>query len=355
MTAKRIFHARVRQMLGILALSASLGIGTVLADTVTIKGDAPQNYTVIKGDTLWDISGKYLEQPWRWPELWEGNPQIANPHLIYPGDVISLYYKDGQPHLGINRASGTGKLSPKIRSSVIDDAIPVIPIEAIQQFLRKLKVLDKATIDGAPYVIRGQEARIIAAHGDRVYVKGLTTDDSNKRFQIYHVDDPINDPATGNLIAHEGIYVGDAKFDKAGDPATLYITTAAREARVGDIIVARDSDRALTNFQPKVPEQQINGQILNIIDGVGIFTTLQAVIINRGAADGLSRGHVLSAFSQGETVPNDVTTDPKDTVRLPNERAGTLMVIEAFENLSYALAMESRLQMRILDEVRTPE
>jgi len=356
MTAKRIFHARVRQMLGILALSASLGISNVLADTVQIKGDAPQSYTVVKGDTLWDISGKYLEKPWRWPELWEGNPQIANPHLIYPGDVISLYYKDGQPHLGINRARGTVKLSPKIRSSVIDDAIPVIPIEAIQQFLRKLKILDKASIDKAPYVVRGQEARIIAAQGDRVYVKGLSDASSGKGYQIYHIGDPINDPTTGDVIGHEGIYIGDAKFDSAGDPATLLITSSAREASVGDRIIARESNEVLTNFQPKVPDQQINGQILNIIDGVGIFATLQAVIINRGAADGLSRGHVLSTFSKGETVLNDVTTEStKDTVTLPDERAGTLMVIEAFENLSYALAMETRLHMRVLDEVRTPE
>lgn len=355
MTAKRIFHARVRQMLVILALSASLPIGSVLADTIAIKGDAPQSYTVVKGDTLWDISGKYLEQPWRWPDLWEGNPQIANPHLIYPGDVISLYYQDGQPRLGINRARGTVKLSPKIRSSVIDDAIPVIPIEAIQHFLRKLKILDKASIDGAPYIIRAQEARIIAAKGERIYIKGLPDANDDSRYQIYRSEDPINDPATGDIIGYEGIYIGDAKFDRAGDPATLLITSSVQEAAVGDIIVVRESDDVLTNFHPKVPSQQVSGVVLNIIDGVGIFSNSQAVIINIGASDGLGRGHVLSIFSKGETVPDDVSPKRGDTVTLPDERAGTLMVVKAFENLSYAITMESRLPMRLLDEVHTPE
>lgn len=354
MTAKRIFSAGIRRALLSLALVSSLGISNVHADTVKIKGDAPQSYTVVKGDTLWDISGKYLEKPWRWPELWEGNPQIANPHLIYPGDVISLHYVDGQPRLGINRARGTVKLSPKIRATQIDDAIPVIPVEAIQQFLKKLSILDKSAMDSAPYVIRSQEGRIIAAQGDRVYVKGLS-DTTNKNFQIYHLGDAINDPSTGDVIGHEGIFIGDAKLDQAGDPATLLMTSTTREVGVGDRVVAREDDEALTNIHPKVPEQQLSGRILNIVDGVGIFGRFQAVIINLGASDGLARGHVLSAFSKGETVPNNVTEERKDTVTLPDERSGTLMIIEAFDNLSYALAMESRLQMRVLDEVRTPE
>ena len=354
MTAKRIFPVLVRQLLGILALSASLGIGNALADTIEIKGDAPQSYTVVKGDTLWDISGKYLEKPWRWPELWEGNPQIANPHLIYPGDIISLSYVDGQPRLGINRAHGTMKLSPKIRSTPIDDAIPVLPLGAVKQFLLKLALLDKATIDSAPYVVRGEEGRIVVTQGQRVYVKGLS-DTGDKGYQIYHAGDPINDPATGDLIAYESIFAGDAKLDQLGDPSTLLVTSNTREISVGDIALARDADSIITDYYPKVPDKQLNGQVLDIIGGIGAFGRFQSVIINLGTSDGLARGHVLSVFAKGETVLDTVSPERKDTVKLPDERAGSVIVIEAHENLSYAFVVESRQHMRVLDEVRTPE
>ena len=355
MTAKRFFPARLAQLLVTVAVISVFGIGNVLADTLNIKGDAPQSYTVVKGDTLWDISGKYLDQPWRWPELWEGNPQIVNPHLIYPGDVISLYYVGGEPRLGLNRAHGTVTLSPKIRATRIDDAIPVIPVEAIQQFLRKPDILDQSTIDSGPYVIRGEESRILASHGDRVYVKGLS-DTGSKAYEIYHKGDPVKNPATGEVIAYEGIFVGDAKLDVAGDPATLLMTSSAREVAVGDYVVAAEDDEVLANIYPKVPDKQLNGKILNIIDGVGLFGRYQTVLINLGKADGLSRGDVLSSFYIGETVDNDVTRDIRgDTVKLPDERTGTIMIIKAYDKLSYALAMESRVQIRVLDEVRTPE
>lgn len=355
MTAKRFFPARLGRLLISLAIITGLGLSNVLADTLNIKGDAPQTYTVVKGDTLWDISGKYLDQPWRWPELWEGNPQIVNPHLIYPGDVISMYYVDGEPRLGINRAGGTVKLSPKIRATRIDDAIPVIPVDAIHQFLRKSRVLDLSAIESGPYVVRGEESRIMVAHGDRVYVKGLS-DASDDTYELFHRGEPIKDPTTGEIIGYKGIFVGEAEMDVMGDPATLVMTSTAREVAIGDIVMSRPDDELLANIYPSVPEEKINGQVLLVVDGVGIFGRYQTVLINLGKSDGLSRGHVLSTFAKGETIDNNVTlTDRRDTVKLPDERSGTLMVIQAFDNMSYALAMESRMHMRVYDEVRTPE
>ena len=354
MTAKRIFPARICQLLLYAAIFSGLAMGNVLADPLNIKSDAPETYTVVKGDTLWDISGKYLEKPWRWPELWEGNPQIANPHLIYPGDVISLHYIDGQPRLGINRARGVVKLSPKVRATPIDTAIPVIPVEAIQQFLRNPSILDDATIENGPYVISGQEGHIRAAHGDRVYVVGLT-DSANKSYRVYNQGEAIKDPVTGAHLGYEGIFVGDAKLDTFGDPSTLLMTSSAREVAIGDFVVVKEGDDALTDIYPKVPDQQLTGRVLEILDGVGVFGRFQTVIINLGASDGLVRGHVLSAFSQGETVNNTVSPARGDTVTLPDERAGTLMILETYDKLSYALAMESRTHIRVMDEVRTPE
>jgi hypothetical protein len=348
MTAKRFFAGA----LALLTVGV-LSIGTVTADTLAIKGDAPETYTVVKGDTLWDISGKYLEKPWRWPELWEGNPQITNPHLIYPGDVISLYYVDGEPRLGINR-SHRMKLKPKIRATQIDDAISVVPVEAIKQFLTQLKVADKTSMDSAPYVVGMTQNRIITGAGDRVYVKGLESGDTNE-YQIYKLGDPIVDPATGNVIAYEVIFVADAQATAFGDPATLLLTNSTRETSKGDRIMPSRSDEVLTDFYPMVPEQSLDGQVLNILDGVSQFGRFNAVIINLGKQHGVDRGHVFSVFNKGVTIADIVTKDPKDTVKLPDERAGTVMVIDAYDQMSYALVMESRLPMRILDVVKTPE
>jgi len=349
MTAKRIFSA-----IWVLLLSGALGISSALADTLDIKGDAPQTYTVVKGDTLWDISGRYLEKPWRWPELWEGNPQIANPHLIYPGDVISLSYVDGQPRLGINRARPNVKLSPKIHSTPISDAIPVVPVDALRPLLTKLDILDKASMEKAPYIIGGQENRILMGQGDRFYATGLSGS-GNKQYQVYHLGAPIKDPKTNEIIAHEGIFVGDATLDIEGDPSTLLLTSSKREVALGDRLVAARKEQSLANFYPKVPGKELNGHVLNVIGGTGVAGRFQTVVINLGKTDGLSSGHVLSVFNVGETVENRATKERDDTIDLPSVRAATLLVIDTYEKLSYALVMESRLPIRMLDEVRTPE
>lgn len=351
MTAKRIFSG-----LCILLLSGAISLGSALADTLAIKDGAPQTYTVVKGDTLWDISGQYLDKPWRWPELWEGNPQIADPHLIYPGDVISLQYVDGQPRLGINRANQAkrdGKLTPRIRATRIDDAIPVIPIDAIRQLLSKLDVLDKATMDKAPYVISGQENRLLVTAGERAYVAGLNS--SHKNYQIYHLGNPIKDPKTGKTIAYVGILTGNAELDRAGNPATLLVTDTTREVTVGDRLVATKDEKSLAKFYPRVPDKKLDGQILTLVNATSITGRYQTVVINLGKSHGIMPGHVLSVFNDGDTIDNYITEELGDTIKLPDERSGTLLIVDSYEELSYALVMESRLPIRPLDEVRTPE
>lgn len=352
MTLKCIF---LRLLPGLLAITLSIFSLQVSADTLKVKEGAPSSYTVVKGDTLWDISGRYLDQPWRWPELWKANPQIANPHLIYPGDVISLYYQDGQPRLAVNRTTQNVKLSPQVRETLIDDAIPVVPIKAIQPFLKNhLRILDKASMDKAPYVVSGEESRILNAVGDRIYAVGLDNS-SHKNYQIYHLGDPIHDPDTGKVIAHEGIFVADTMLESPGQPATLKVTASRREIAIGDRLIASSEEQKLSDFYPKAPSNNLQGKILNIIDGVEIAGRYQAVIINLGKADGLSRGDVLSTFAKERAVLDEVTEKPNDTVTIPKERSGTLMIIRPFERLSYGLVMESQLPLRISDEVRTPK
>lgn len=352
MTAKPIF---MRPVLLLALLLVTLASTPVYADSLQVKQGAPETYTVVRGDTLWGISGRYLDQPWRWPELWKGNPQIENPHLIYPGDVLSLYYENGQPRLGINRGKRHVKLSPRIRASQIDTAIPVVPIEAIQQFLHHLTILDKSETEKMPYILRGSEGRIAAAQGDRIYVMNIEGGQMQENFQLYRIGDPINDPDTGETIAHEGIFVGDAKMEQMGSPATLLMTSSQIEAKVGDRLFPAETDSELTNFYPKLPAGFVEGRILTILDGANYIGRFQAVIINLGKSNGLQRGDVLSSYSRPETVADTVTEDPHDTVVLPPERTGTLMIIKPFENLSYALVMESRLPLKLHDKVRTPQ
>lgn len=354
MTVKRILTAPAHQLLSLVILLTNLTAGNALAETIDIKGNAPQSYTVTKGDTLWDIASKYLEKPWRWPELWRKNPGIENPHLIYPGDIISLSYIDGQPQLGINRANSTIKLSPKIRSTPIDNAIPVIPAEAIQQFMYKHKVFDKTTIEQAAYIIHGPNERIISARGDRIYAKGLI-DSDNKHYRIYRIDGPINDPTKDKVIGYKGIFVGDARLDHIGNHAVLSITSSVREVHVGDRVFAREKvDPTPADIYPKVPNSPLVGQILEIIDGTKFVGQLQTVIVNLGTADGLSRGHMLSVFNKKKTISGKTSSEHGNITSLPSEKSGTLMVMKTFKHYSYALVMESHSLLRIFDEIRSP-
>ena len=357
-----IFKKGLRWGIGLSLVMAS----HLMAQGLEVKPDAPSTYTVVKGDTLWDISGRYLDQPWRWPELWGVNPQIENPHLIYPGDVITLYYQDGQPRLGLNVADRPGgsdgvggqgrtpssiRLSPQIRSKKIDSAIPVIPIEDIQQLLRNLRAFDRASIVNTPYVVGAPQGRIISAEGERIYVKGLTQ--GHEQYDIYHISEAIYDPDTKERLAYEGIHVGTARLDKFAEPATLIVTGSSREIVRGDRLIPM-VDIQTGNFYPRPSPGRITGKIISVVDGVGIIGRYQTVIINVGLKHGITRGDVFSAFSKPTTVLDVVSAEPGDSVELPATRSGTLMVVQPFQKLSYALVMESRLPLRLYDEVRSP-
>ena len=348
------------------------------ADTLQVKPDAPQRYVVVKGDTLWDISERYLDSPWRWPELWRGNPHIRNPHLIYPGDTLSLVYVQGEPRLQITRngdappppaappspspappppAAGLEvvKLSPQIRATPIASPIPVVAYDNIRLFLRDIRLLDSAVIDAAPYIIRGEEGRTITARGDTIYAMGIAGATAGDKFHVYHVGKPVRDPDSDEVIAYEGIYVGDAEMRRSGEPATLLLTATKREAAVGDRLLQAIPAAELTDFYPKAPAAPVAAKILNVIGASAIAGRYQSVIINAGARQGIVRGDVLATFAKAQTVADTVSGRKGDTVTLPPERSGTLMVIRPFENLSYALVMESRLPLNIHDAVRSPE
>lgn len=340
--------------INILGVILALLVGAVaLAAEPVLREDHPERYVVVKGDTLWDISGRFLRDPWLWPEIWHANPEIENPHLIYPGDVITLVYVDGKPQLRVERGPATIKLSPQARETRLDQAIPTIPLDAIRPFLTEPRIASEAALEAAPYLVRSAGERLIVGAGDRIYVRAIPAADPS-RYAVVRQGETYVDPVTEEILGVEALHIGDARLQKTGDPATLLITRSNREALIGDRLLPAVGDAYNTNFMPRAPEQAVEGQILSVVDGVSQIGRYQVVVINRGEREGLRPGHVLAVFQRGELVPDQVSEDRNDMVQLPDERAGVLMVFRTFEKLSYALVMRANTNMHVMDLVRNP-
>jgi hypothetical protein len=329
------------------------------ADAVKLVPDHPDRYVVMRGDTLWDISARFLEDPWKWPEIWHINPEIANPHLIYPGDIIRLEFVDGKPVLRLERPGDndlhTVKLSPTARMTVIDSAIPTIPMDAIGQFLKYPRIVTQKELDDSPYIVASSEDRLISGTGNKVYARGIA-DPEVTRYNIVRRGEVYRNPERrGDILGYEAIHVGYATVTRAGDPATLIIDQSEREVLAGDRLLPVTEDEIGHYFLPRAPKDNVEGRILSVLDGLVRIGQYQVVAISRGASDGLEPGHVLAVHQTGETVRDNFTSRRFDrSVRLPNERAGTVMLIRVFDRISYALVMEAARDLRILDTVTTP-
>lgn len=329
-----------------LFFSASL-----LADTLKINPSHPDRYTVVKGDTLWDISGRFLQKPWKWPQLWENNPHIKNPHLIYPGDVLSFSYVDGKPRLSLTR---NVKLSPTIRESSLEDAIPLIPADAITQFLTSPKVVNETDLANAPYVIDFAGEHLIAGAGDRIYVRSITEPESLS-YTVYRQGKPYLRAGTDEILGYEAIYIADTTLETAGDPATLAINKSDSEVRIGDRLMVSSAGELALNYFPHPPETQISGSIISVLNGVSQIGQHNIVVIDRGAEDGVETGQVFDIYQRGRIVPDQFhDIDETTAVQLPDEIAGELMVFRPFEKVSYALVMEATAAIHLLDKVKTP-
>jgi hypothetical protein len=355
-----------------VAMAQSARVGNVLE----IAADAPDQYVVQKGDTLWGIAGKFLKEPYKWPELWRMNKdQIRNPHLIYPGEVVRL-----------DRATGTlsiERLTPQIRSEPLaGEAIPSIPAKLIEPFLSRPLVVERNGLANAPRIAATQEGRYNLGLGGRAYVDGLG-DSREALWQLYRQGIPLVDPDTKDVLGFEAVYLGQARLVKPGQPATMQIVAARREIGVDDRLVA-EGPRRVFSYVPRAPDKPISGRIMTIYDGRSdslalleqrAFRNPQAehldgfydeagplsiISLNRGAAQGVELGHVLAlykstlvrrdrslgAFYMGEPRPVDV--------QLPEERYGLVFVFRVFENVSYALVMNASLPVAPTDVFRSP-
>jgi hypothetical protein len=320
-----------------------------VGDPVPLSSGHPNEYVVQVGDTLWDIAGTFLKDPWYWPEIWYVNPDIENPHLIYPGDVLGLVYIDGQPRITNVRAS-TYRMSPQARVTPLTESINSIPYESVAAFLRTGKILEKDEAENLPYLLETRGEHLVAATGNEIYVRGIAQPVPGTRYNVVHIGDPLRDPDDNRLIGYQGILVGEGTLRRGGDPATVTLTETTQEAIVGDRLIPEMVDLPL-NFFPRAPSSVIDGRILAVVGGVTQIAQYQVVIMNRGSGNGLAVGDVLSVFRAGEEISDRIGGGK---VRLPDEEAGTVMVFKVYDRISYGLVMEATRALHVLDAVRNP-
>lgn len=337
-----------------LALALVLTVTSAFANQIALKDGHPDRYVVKKGDTLWDISAMFLNSPWLWPEIWYVNPQVSNPHLIYPGDELALVYVDGKPQLRLQRGQRGVKLSPRARPESLDKAIPTIPLDAIEQFLSKPLVVGKDELAKAAYVVSSAGEHLITGAGDKVYLRGIS-DDAAPMQNLFRPGNTYIDPNTGEVLGYEAIYLGEGNISRKGDPATLQLTRTTREVNIGDRALPVSQESTQAYFSPHPASPDMDGSIISVHDGVSQIGQYQVVVINRGKREGVDVGTVMSIQQSGDLIRDQVSRKRNDLVRLPDEYAGLLMVFRTFEKVSYAIVLKAVQALHVGDKVRHPD
>jgi nucleoid-associated protein YgaU len=338
-------------------VGAWLFLTQVTAEEPQLKTNHPDQHTVVPGDTLWDISNTFLSNPWMWPEIWHVNPQIENPHLIYPGDLIRLVYLDGKPRITVDRSGSPGnnngiiKLSPKIRELDNSEAIPSISLDQINNFLSRSRIVSDEELAKAPHVVAGESKRLVLGKGDRLYARG-EFDDSLSVYGIYRKGETYVDPITKEVLGVQAQDIGSGKvraLDK--DIATLLMTRTTEEVRVGDRLLIEEERAIDSTFFPSAPKMEVNAQIIAVEGGVTQVGKMAVVVINRGDREGMQIGNVLAVYKLGGVVKDRVKGD---VVTLPDERAGLMMIFRTFEKLSLGIVLEADRPLAVKDLVRNP-
>jgi hypothetical protein len=376
-TANLALRSAILGVVAGLTLAAGVLPGNLAAQEATrtiatgsnipLTPDAPAEYVVKTGDTLWDISKVFLRDPWYWPEIWYVNPQVQNPHLIYPGDVLKLVYVEGQPRLTIaerGESGGAKRLSPEVRREPLSAAITAIPYDLIASFTGRPTLLDKEQVSDAPYIVAMREGRIIGAAGNEIYARGLADAPADARYSVIHVEEKLRDPETNDVLGYSGIYVGSGPIATTGDPAKLVLTDSSREALQGDKLFPEAVD-VKADFVPHAPEQEVAASII-AVRSHRVIGQYQIVALNRGSSHGLEPGHVLAVHQAGAKVRDNYSGGGLGaggrssfsgfgrSVQLPDERIGVVMVFKAFDRMSYALVMETTHEIRSGDRAKNP-
>ncbi len=332
---------------------------------MALAPNAPDSYVVKRGDTLWGIAKVFLRDPWYWPEIWQVNPQVQNPHLIYPGDTLHLVYIDGRPRVvlqpGLQRGN-SARVEPRVRSQPLEAAITTIPYETIVAFMSKPSVLDKEQIKSAPHVLGTRDNHVIMSEDNTVYAVGFKEPAQlGTNYNFVRVGEPLRDPEDGRILGYNGVYTGTGHVTRIGDPATLIMTQSTRETYPGDKLFPGGVDVPL-DFVPSAPRSAIKGSIMAVSDGVTVIGQYAVIVINRGARDGLMPGNVLAVYSvQPDVYDNSkkgfvhpTATMFAKKVSVPDERTGTFMVFKTFESMSFGLIMEATDVIHVDDRVESP-
>lgn len=330
----------------LIALALSVNVAAI-----ELAEDHPETYTVVRGDTLWDIAGMFLERPWQWPEIWVVNDSIENPHLIYPGDVLRLVYRDGKPVIELQR---TVKLSPRVR---VETSLPitVVALERIEPFLNRARIFSsQEEFDATPYVVQGARENLIVGQHQEVFARGDSGwADRRVDYGIYRGGETWVDPLTDEILGFEAIEIGAADVQDEGDDiARLEVTRSRQEVRPADHIIEIIPSGFDSVYYPSAPQADIDGFILDVDGGVSQVGAMSVVMINKGEREGIEAGHVLSIWKRGEQVRDPVT---RETIEMPAQQAGVLMIFQTYEKMSYALVLEADRPLKVGDIVRTPQ
>jgi hypothetical protein len=342
-------------------------IGLAMADELTINENVPERYTVVKGDTLWDIAEMFLQDPWKWQEIWYNNAQVENPHLIYPGDIIALILVDGQQRLTVVNRDGSAntlkittdqvdengvvKLRPVARITPILGAIPAIHREHVEGFLSGNRVLPTEELKSAPYIVSGAEGRLLLGPGDRVYARGEFLSELPV-YQIYRIGKKYHDPFTKERLGYEAIELGTARItDLSSDIASFDIERTNQHIAVKDRILPSDEALLDSIFYPSEPPEGVDGVIIDVGRGVEFIGQFDVVLINVGGREGVEAGNIFRVNRSGERVRDPVNNQ---RLKLPDEEGGLLMVFRTFEKMSYGLILKANTPMRIGDAIVNP-
>lgn len=322
--------------------------------------DAPDKHVVVKGDTLWGISGKFLQNPWCWPEVWGMNKEeIRNPHWIYPKQIVYFDRANGRLRLGtplVDGANGITKLTPQTRSlgAEGDNAISAIPNNLIEPYLSQPLIIEKDEFANAPRIVAAQEGRVYMGKGDKAYVRGDLKGSS--LFQVFRPGIALKDPDTREVIAYEAVFVGTIKLDKKAktdDGVDTFVVTASKEEMgIGDRLVPIPPT-PIINYVPHRPAQEVKARIVSVYGGVNFAGQNQIVSVNKGSKAGLDIGTVLELSRYGKVIQD--RTNDKKPIRLPDETYGRLFVFRVFNNISYGLVMEVTDTVNVGDLVKSPD
>ena len=328
---------------------------STISHSLTLKPDAPERYTVKKGDTLWGIAERYTDDAWQWPNIWYQNNQVKNPHLIFPGDIIGLTNIGGEMRVTVvsrGEGSRTVKMSPTARIEPIESAIPTIPMDAVMPFIVSNRIVERKDLNAAPYIVAAGGGRIMNGAGGVAYGRGDFAEGAANAYGIFRASEVYRDPVTDEILGLEAKEIGLANVKSLEkDIVTLDLVKTSQQVIEGDRLLTTENRQLVARFQPKAPAEYVDGYIIAVPGGVTQVGQYSMIVINKGIRDGVTEGSVLDIMKVGEMVRD---RSKEEHIRLPSEKAGQLMVFRAYEKLSYALVVKATRALKVGDQVRSP-